>query len=104
MGALFDLADGPDAQLLKGLVIQFAAVVVAHARTRPDHHHKVNLLMNGLVSALLGFQLSALFMRLNSPLMCASLRLPSACRSLYIVRISSYRPDRARHGLIQDLH
>jgi hypothetical protein len=32
-------------------VIQFAAVVVAHARTRPDPGHKVNLLVNGLVSA-----------------------------------------------------
>jgi hypothetical protein len=32
-------------------VVKLAAVVVAHARTRPDHHHEVNLLMNGLVSA-----------------------------------------------------
>jgi hypothetical protein len=51
MGALLNLADGPDAQLLQGLVIQLAAVVIAHARTRPDHHHKVNLLVNGLVVA-----------------------------------------------------
>jgi hypothetical protein len=35
--------------LLQGLVIQLAAVVIAHARTRPDHYHKVNLLVNGLV-------------------------------------------------------
>jgi hypothetical protein len=31
-------------------VIELAAVVLAHARTRPDHHHKVNLLVNGLVT------------------------------------------------------
>jgi hypothetical protein len=31
-------------------VIQLAAVVVAHARTQPDHHRKIKLLMNGLVS------------------------------------------------------
>jgi hypothetical protein len=49
MGALLNLADGPEAQLLQGLVIEFAAVVVAHARTRPDPDHKVNLLVNGLV-------------------------------------------------------
>jgi hypothetical protein len=35
--------------LLQGLVVELAAVVVAHARTQPDHHNKVNLLMNGLV-------------------------------------------------------
>ena len=40
MGALLDLADRPEAQLLRGLVIQLAAVVVAHAPTRPDPHHK----------------------------------------------------------------
>jgi hypothetical protein len=34
-------------------VIQLAAVIVAHARTRPDPHHKVNLLVNGLGSAVL---------------------------------------------------
>jgi hypothetical protein len=50
MGALFDLADGPDAQLLQGLVVEFAAVVIAHTRTRPDHHHQVNLLVNGSVT------------------------------------------------------
>jgi len=50
MGALFDLANCPKAQLLQGLVVQFAAVVLAHARTRPDPDHKLNLLMNGLVS------------------------------------------------------
>jgi hypothetical protein len=38
------------------------------------------------------------------PLMCASLRLLNACRSLYIVRISPYWLDRVRHGLVQDLH
>jgi hypothetical protein len=32
-------------------VIQLAAVVIAHARTRPDHYHKVNLLVNGLVTS-----------------------------------------------------
>jgi hypothetical protein len=32
-------------------VVEFAAVVIAHARTRPDHHHKVNLLVNGLVTS-----------------------------------------------------
>jgi hypothetical protein len=52
MGALLDPADGADAQPLQGLVIQFAAVVLAQARTRPDRHHKVNLLMNGLVADL----------------------------------------------------
>jgi hypothetical protein len=36
MSALFDLPDGADAQLLQGLVIQLAAIVLAHARTRPD--------------------------------------------------------------------
>jgi hypothetical protein len=36
-------------------VIQLAAVVVAHAPTRPDTHYKVNLLLNDLVSALLTF-------------------------------------------------
>jgi len=50
MGALFDLANCPKAQLLQGLVVQFAAVVLAHARTRPDPDHKLNLLMNGLVT------------------------------------------------------
>jgi len=49
MGAVFDLADRADAQLLQGLVVQLAAVVLAHARTRPDHDQKVNLLVNGLV-------------------------------------------------------
>jgi hypothetical protein len=44
--SLFDLADRADPQLLQGLVIELAAVVVAHARTRPDHHRKVNLLLN----------------------------------------------------------
>jgi hypothetical protein len=51
MGALFDPADGAEAQLLQGLVIEFAAVVLAHGRTRPDPDHKVNLLVNGLVTA-----------------------------------------------------
>jgi DDE superfamily endonuclease len=51
MGAVFDLADRADAQLFQGLVIQLAAVVLAHARTRPDPDHKVNLLVNGLVTA-----------------------------------------------------
>jgi hypothetical protein len=41
--------------LLQGLVVQLAAVVIAHARTRPDHYHKVNLLVNGLVTVLLAF-------------------------------------------------
>jgi hypothetical protein len=50
MGALFDLADRAEAQLFQGLVIQLTAIVVARARTRPDHHHNVNLLMNGSVS------------------------------------------------------
>jgi hypothetical protein len=50
MGALLALADGADAQLLQGLVVEFAAVVLAHAWTRPDRHHKVKLLMNGLVT------------------------------------------------------
>jgi hypothetical protein len=50
MGALFDLADGAETQLLQGPVIQLTAVIVAHARTRPDPDHKVNLLVNGLVS------------------------------------------------------
>jgi hypothetical protein len=49
MGTLLDLADCATAQLLKSLVIQLAAIVVAHAPTRPDRHHKVKLLMNGLV-------------------------------------------------------
>src|SRR5829696_3176526 len=52
MGTLLDLADGADAQLLQGLVVEFAAVVLAHAWTRPDRHHKVKLLMNGLVCAI----------------------------------------------------
>jgi hypothetical protein len=30
-------------------VIQLAAIVLAHTQTRPDHHHNVNLLVNGLV-------------------------------------------------------
>jgi hypothetical protein len=49
MGALLDLADGADPQLLQGLVIELAAVVVTHAGTRPECHRKVKLLMNGLV-------------------------------------------------------
>ena len=57
IGTLLDLADRADPQLFQGLVVELAAVVVAHARTRPDHDHKVNLLMNGLVSALLAFSL-----------------------------------------------
>jgi hypothetical protein len=44
MGAVFDLADRADAQLLQGLVIQLAAVVLAHARTRPDHDRNVTYL------------------------------------------------------------
>jgi hypothetical protein len=52
MGALFDLADRTNAQLLQGLVVELAAVVVAHARTRPDCYRKVRLLMNGLVSPM----------------------------------------------------
>jgi hypothetical protein len=52
MSPVFDLADCADAQLLQGLVIQLAAVVLAHARTRPDPNHKVNLLVNGLVRVL----------------------------------------------------
>jgi len=51
MGALFYLPDGADAQLLQGLVVQLAAVVLAHARTRPNLDHEVNLLVNGLVLA-----------------------------------------------------
>jgi hypothetical protein len=31
-------------------VVELAAVVVAHPRTQPDHHNKVNLLLNGLVT------------------------------------------------------
>jgi hypothetical protein len=31
-------------------VIQLAAIVLAHTQTRPDHHHNVNLLVNGLVT------------------------------------------------------
>ena len=50
MGALFALADRSDAQLLQGLVVELAAVVIAHAPTRPDPNRKVNLLVNGLVS------------------------------------------------------
>jgi len=49
VGALLDLADRADAELLKRLVVELAAIVVAHARTQPDHHNKVNLLMHGLV-------------------------------------------------------
>jgi hypothetical protein len=45
MHAVLDLPDRSDAQLLKGLVVKLAAVVLAHAATRPDHHHKVKLLM-----------------------------------------------------------
>jgi len=48
MSPLFDLADRADAQLLQGLVIQLAAVVLAHSQTRPDHHQKVDLLVNDL--------------------------------------------------------
>jgi hypothetical protein len=50
MGALLDLADRANAQLLKGLVVELAAVAVAHARTRPDCYPEVKLLMNGLVT------------------------------------------------------
>jgi hypothetical protein len=50
MGALLDLADRAEAQLLQGLVVQLAAVVLAHPRTRPDSYRNVNLLVNGLVS------------------------------------------------------
>ena len=49
MGALLDPANRAEAQLLQGLVIQFAAIIIAHARTRPELDHKVNLLVNGLV-------------------------------------------------------
>jgi hypothetical protein len=42
MSALLDLPDRADTQLLQGLVVKLAAIVVAHARTRPDHHHEVN--------------------------------------------------------------
>src|SRR5205823_4693398 len=50
MHAVLDLPDGADAQLLQGLVVELAAVVVAHAATRSNHHHNVKLLMNALVS------------------------------------------------------
>jgi hypothetical protein len=46
-----DLADRPDPQLLQGLVVELAAVVLAHAPTRPDPYPKVNLLVNGSVTA-----------------------------------------------------
>jgi hypothetical protein len=35
VGALLDLLDRADAQLLKGGVVEFAAVVVAHSRSQP---------------------------------------------------------------------
>jgi hypothetical protein len=42
MGALLDLPDRADTQLFQGLVVKLAAIVLAHARTRPDHDHEVN--------------------------------------------------------------
>jgi hypothetical protein len=55
MSALLDPANRADAQLLQSPVIQLAAVIIAHARTRPEPDHNVNLLVNGLVSGLLAF-------------------------------------------------
>jgi hypothetical protein len=42
--AVLDLADRADAQLLQGLVVELAAVVVTHAKTRPDCHPKSSYL------------------------------------------------------------
>jgi hypothetical protein len=50
MGALFNLANCADAQLLQGLVIQSAAVVLAHAVDSTRFRRQVNLLVNGLLS------------------------------------------------------
>jgi hypothetical protein len=50
MGAVLDLVDRAEAQLLKGLVVELAAVAVTHARTGPDGYRNVKLLMNGLVT------------------------------------------------------
>jgi hypothetical protein len=50
VGALLDLTDRTNTQLLEGLVVELAAVVVAQARTRPNPVQIVKLLMNGLVS------------------------------------------------------
>jgi hypothetical protein len=33
-------------------MVELAAVVVTHARTRTDHDHNVKLLMNGLVTRM----------------------------------------------------
>jgi hypothetical protein len=49
MGALLDLANCAEAQLLQGLVIQLAAVVLAHAGLEQNPNHTVNLLVNGLL-------------------------------------------------------
>src|SRR4029453_3192129 len=51
VGPLLDLADRADAQLLQGLMVELAAIVLAHCGPRPDPAHIVKLLVNSLVSA-----------------------------------------------------
>src|SRR5215211_6366374 len=116
MGTLLDLADGADAQLLQGLVVEFAAVVLAHAWTRPDRHHKVKLLMNGLVTRAYrcanrrfprsrptvgvevkcspGVQLSVLFYRLGSGRYRAHRSRLNARRPPRIARPTCVHPPR----------
>src|SRR5271169_6760977 len=49
MSTFPDLIHCPDPQRLKGLMIEFPAVVIPHDTILPDHKIKVELLMNYLV-------------------------------------------------------
>jgi hypothetical protein len=51
MRASLDLLDRPQSQHLKGAVVQFPAVVLAHARILSDPTPEVDLLTNCLVRA-----------------------------------------------------
>ena len=50
MSTFPDLIHCPDPQRLKGLMIEFPAIVIPHDPILPDHKIKVELLMNYLVS------------------------------------------------------
>jgi hypothetical protein len=53
VGARLDLLDGPDAELLQGGVVEFAAVVVSHTGMHAQDRPAVQLLTIPLVTPLL---------------------------------------------------
>ena len=46
MSTFPDLIHCPDPQRLKGLMVEFPAIVIPHGTILPDHKIKVELLMN----------------------------------------------------------